>query len=372
MMKQTLSLLFISLILILPFCGAADADPKIELIHPLEIEPNRVVVIDVKLHNTTSEMLWDLKALIDLSDVPIEIKKYITIIDGEKEFAPGDGDHSINVQDQVSVRLSLEVSPNAEAGVYKIPLKIKGEIGNCRQGCKPYLLMKSIDFKVVKEFPSVKIELSSYPNEVYPGQSVNVPFKISNHGQGYANSIKLSSPSNNNYTSSFDISSVGMLRSNESRNISLNIAAKNGAPSGDYRADIIVEYFDAFGNKKATTQSVSFSIKDSALAKEAEKYYSLGNEYYTNKNYSNALIQYEKSKEAYKKLGLTEKVNEVDARIELVKIAIGSTKSSVSTTIYILFGVLLSAVTMELGVLIGILTRKPKLPKSSSITKKLF
>lgn len=369
MMKKTLSLLFISMIL-LPFCGAADADPKIELIHPLEIEPNRVVVIDVKLHNTTSEMLWDLKALIDLSDVPIEIKKYIKIIDGEKEFAPGDGDHSINVQDQVSVRLSLEVSPNAEAGVYKIPLKIKGEIGNCRQGCKPYLLMKSIDFKVVKEFPSVKIELSSYPNEVYPGQSVNVPFKISNHGQGYANNIKLSSPSNNNYTFSFDISSVGMLRSNESRNISLNIAANNGAPSGDYRTDIIVEYFDPFGNKKATTQPVSFSIKDSALAKEAEKYYSLGNEYYTNKNYSNALIQYEKSKEAYKKLGFTEKVNEIDARIELVKIAIGSTKANVSTTIYILFGVLLSAVTMELGVLIGTLARKSKSPRSSSIPKK--
>ena len=39
---------------------------------------------------------------------------------------------------------------------------------------------------------------------------------------------------------------------------------------------------------------------------------------------------------------------------------------------YIMFGVLLSAVTMELGVLIGTLTRKPKSPKSSSIPKKEY
>ena len=45
-----------------------------------------MVVIDVKLHNTTSEMLWDLKALIDLSDVPIEIKKYITVLDGKRNL----------------------------------------------------------------------------------------------------------------------------------------------------------------------------------------------------------------------------------------------------------------------------------------------
>jgi len=71
----------------------------------------------------------------------------------------------------------------------------------------------------------------------------------------------------------------------------------------------------------------------------------------------------EKSKEAYQQLGLKDKVSEVNARIDLTKSTIESTKSNISPSIYIMFGVLLSAVTMELGVLLGTLTRKPKSPK---------
>lgn len=359
MMKNALPLLLISLIL-LPLYGAADADPKVELTYPTEVQPSKLMLIDVKLTNTTSEMLWDLKAVIDPSDIPVDIKNYIKIVDGEKEFVPGEGDHSINAQDQASVRLSIEVTSNADAGTYRIPLKIKGEIGNCRQGCKPYLLMKDIEFKVIKEFPSLKVELSSYPDEVFQGQSINVPFKVSNYGLGYGNNITLTAPSNTNFSTSLDVDSIGLLRSNESRNVTLNIAAKGDAPSGDYKTDVIVEYFDPYGNKKATTQPISFSIKDSAIVKDAEKYYAQGNEYFEKKNYSKALAEYEKAKEAYQELGLTGKVTEIEARIELTESTIESTKSNISPSIYIMFGVLLSAVTMELGVLLGTLTRKPK------------
>ncbi len=57
-MKKVLPLLLISLIL-LPLYGAADADPKVELTYPKETEPGKLIYIDVNLHNTTSEMLWD-------------------------------------------------------------------------------------------------------------------------------------------------------------------------------------------------------------------------------------------------------------------------------------------------------------------------
>lgn len=371
MMKKALPLLLISLIL-LPLYGAADADPKVELTYPKEAEPGKQILIDVKLTNTTSEMLWDLKAVIDPNEISPEIKNYIKIVDGEKEFVPGEGDHSINVQDQVSVRLSIETTSNADAGTYKLPLKIKGEIGNCRQGCKPYLLMKDIEFKVIKEYPSLKIELSPYPQEILQGQSINIPFKVSNYGIGYGNNITLSAPSNTNFTTSLDVPSIGLMKSNESRNVTLNIAAKGDASTGSYKTDIIIEYFDPYGNKKATTEQISFTIKDSALVKEAERYYAQGNEYFDKKNYSKALDQYENAKESYQQLGLTEKVTEIDARIQLAKSAIESKKTNISPSIYIFFGVLLSAVTMELGVLIGTLTRKPKSPKSSSIPKNDF
>ena len=82
-----------------------------------------------------------------------------------------------------------------------------------------------------------------------------------------------------------------------------------------------------------------------------------------------ALGEYEKAKETYQELGLTGKVNEIEARIKLAKSSIESTKSSISPSMYIVFGVLLSAVTMELGVLVGTLARKTKSPKSSSIPK---
>ena len=367
-MKKALPLLLISLIL-LPLYGAADADPKVELVYPTQVQPGTLILIDVNLHNTTSEMLWDLKGLIESNDIPSDIRNYIKIIDGEKEFTAADTDHSLNVQDKASIRLSIEVDKNADPGTYKIPLKIKGEIGNCRQGCKPYLLMKEIEFKVIKEFPSLKIELSSYPGEVFQGQSINIPFKVSNYGVGYGNNIKLSVPSNNNFTTSLDVDSIGLMKSNESRNVTLNIAAKGDASAGSYKTDVIVEYFDPYGNKKATTESISFTIKDSALVKDAEKYYAQGNEYFDKKNYSKALAEYEKAKEAYQQLGLTGKVTEINARITLVNSVIESTKSNISPSIYIMFGVLLSAVTMELGVLIGTLTRKPKSPKSSSIPK---
>ncbi|NYT03297.1 MAG: hypothetical protein GKC00_01170 [Candidatus Methanofastidiosa archaeon] len=371
MMKRALPLLLISLIL-LPLYGAADADPKVELTYPKENQPGKLILIDVKLTNTTSEMLWDLKAIIDPNEIPSEIKNYIKIVDGEKAFVPGEGDHSINIQEEVSIRLSIELTADADAGTYKLPLKLKGEIGNCREGCKPYLLMKDIEFKVIKEYPSLKIELSSYPQEVLQGQSINIPFKVSNYGVGYGNNIALSAPSNTNFTTSLDVDSIGLMKSNESRNVTLNIAAKGDSSPGSYKTDIIVEYFDPYGNKKATTEPVSFVIKDSALVKEAEKYYAQGNEYFVKKNYSKALEQYENAKEAYQQLGLTEKVTEVDARIEVVKSEIEATKSNLSPSIYIIFGALLSAVTMELGVLIGTLTRKPKSPKSSSIPKNDF
>ncbi|NPV50928.1 MAG: hypothetical protein HPY60_07010 [Candidatus Methanofastidiosum sp.] len=371
MMKKALPLLLISLIL-LPLYGAADADPKVELTYPKEIEPGKQILIDLKLTNTTSEMLWDLKAVIDPSDIPPEIKNYIKIVDGEKQFVVGDGDHSINIQEEVSIRLSIETTSNADPGTYKIPIRIKGEIGNCREGCKPYLLMKDIEFKVIKEYPSLKIELSSYPQEVLQGQSITIPFKVSNYGVGYGNNITLSVPSNNNFTTSLDVSSIGLMKSNESRNVKLNVTAKGDASTGSYKTDVIVEYFDPYGNKKATTESISFTIKDSALVKEAEQYYAQGNEYFDKKNYSKALEQYEQAKTDYQQLGLTEKVTEIEARIQLAKSAIESTKSNISPSIYILFGVLLSAVTMELGVLIGTLTRKPKSPKSSSIPKNDF
>ncbi|KYC46195.1 MAG: hypothetical protein APG10_00198 [Candidatus Methanofastidiosum methylothiophilum] len=362
MMKKALPLLLISVIL-LPLYGAADADPKVELTYPNETQPGRLINIDIKLTNTTSEMLWDLKAVIDPNDIPPDIKSYIRLVDADKAFVVGDGDHSINVQDQVSIRLSIETTSNAEAGTYKLPLKIKGEIGNCRQGCKPYLLMKDIEFKVIKDYPSLRIELSSYPNEVLQGQSIKVPFKVTNYGVGYGNNIKLSVPSNNNFITSLEVDSIGLLKSNESRNVNLSIAAKGDASTGNYKTDIIVEYFDPYGNKKATTESITFSIKDSSLVKDAEKYYAQGNEYFTKKNYSNALEEYQKAKIAYQGLGLTEKVNEIQARIELTQVAIEETKSNIPLSIYIIFGVLLCAVTMELGVLIGTLTRKPKSPK---------
>jgi len=368
MMKKALPLLLIFLFL-LPLYGAADGDPKVELTYPKETEPGKLIYIDVNLHNTTSEMLWDLKAVIDPSDIPPEIKNYIKIIDGDKLFVPGDEDHSINVQDTVDLRLSIEITENADAGTYKIPLRIRGEIGNCRQGCKPYLLMKEIEFKVIKEFPALKIELSSYSKEVFQGQNISIPFKVSNYGLGYGNNIKLSVPTNNNFTTSLDVNSIGLMRSQESRNVTLNIAAKGDASSGSYKTDVIVEYFDPYGNKKATTESISFTIKDSAIITDAEKYYAQGNEYFNKKNYSMALGEYEKAKETYQELGLTGKVNEIEARIKLAKSSIESTKSSISPSMYIVFGVLLSAVTMELGVLVGTLARKTKSPKSSSIPK---
>lgn len=371
MMKKALPFLLIILFL-LPLYGAADADPKVELTYPKEIEPGRLINIDVKLHNTTSEMLWDLKGVIEPNDIPPEIKSYIVIVEGEKEFVPGEGDHSINVQDEANIKLSIQITGNANAGTYKIPLKIKGEIGNCRQGCIPYLLMKDIEFKVIKEYPSIKIELSSYPKEVLQGQSINIPFKLSNYGSNYGNNIELSVPQTNNFTTSLDVDSIGLLKSNEARNVILSIAAKGDASAGSYKTDILVEYYDPYGNKKATTESISFTIKDSALVKDAENYYTQGNEYFTNKKYSKALEEYEKAKEAYQQLGLTDKVSEIDARIELAESAMESTKSSISPTTYIMFGVLLSAVTMELGVLFGTLMRKPKSPKSSSIPKKEY
>ncbi|HII94501.1 MAG TPA: tetratricopeptide repeat protein [Candidatus Methanofastidiosum sp.] len=153
------------------------------------------------------------------------------------------------------------------------------------------------------------------------------------------------------------------MRSQESRNVTLNIAAKGDASAGSYKTDVIVEYFDPYGTKRATTESISFEIKDSAIVKDAEKYYAQGNDYFDKKNYSKALGEYEKAKEAYQQLGLTGKVTEIEARIELAKSLIESTKSSITPAIYITFGVLLSAVTMELGVLLGTLTRKPKSPK---------
>ncbi len=369
MMKKALPLLLI-LLFLLPLYGAADSDPKVELTYLTEVTPGRLITIDVKLTNTTSEMLWDLKGVIDSNDIPVEIKNYVVIVEGEKDFPTTDLDHSINIQDQSSIRLSIQITENATAGTYKIPLKMKGEIGNCREGCIPYLLVKDIEFKVVKEYPSIKIEMSSYPNEVLQGQNINIPFKISNYGNNYGNNIKISAPTNNNnFTTFLDVDTIGLLKSNESRNITLNIAAKGDAASGSYKTDIIVEYFDPFGTKKATTQSISFTIKDSALVKEAEGYYAKGNEYFTNKKYSNALEEYEKAKEAYQELGLTAKVSEVDARIDLVRTLIESTKANVSPVIYILFAVLLSAVAMELGVLVGTLFRKPKSQRSSNIPK---
>ncbi|MCC7571928.1 MAG: hypothetical protein KO464_00890 [Candidatus Methanofastidiosum sp.] len=368
MMKKALPLLLISLIL-LPLYSAADADPQVELTYPKEVEPGKLIFIDVNLHNTTSEMLWDLKGVIELNEIPSDIRNYVKLIDAEKEFVPGDGDHTINVQDKASIRLSIQIENNADAGTYKIPLKIKGEIGNCRQGCKPYLLMKEIEFKVIKEFPTLKVELSSQPIEVFQGQSIKIPFKISNYGVGYGNNIKLTVPSTNNFTTSLDVESIGLMRSQESRNVTLTIAAKGDTPAGNYKTDVMVEYFDPYGNKRATTESISFTIKDSALVKEAENYYSQGNEYFTKKNYPKALEEYEKAKLAYQELGLTAKVSEIDARIELVKTEIELKKSNISPSMYIIFGVLLSAVTMEFGVLLGTLNRKPKSPKSSSIPK---
>ena len=371
MMKKVLPLLLISIVL-LPLYGAADADPKVELIYNYEVEPGDLVKIDVKLTNTTNEMLWDLEGVIDSNDISPDIKNYIVIVEGEKEFPSGESDHSINVQAQSDIQLSIQITANANPGTYNIPLKIKGEIGNCREGCIPYLLLKNIELKVIKEYPSLKIELSTYPKEVFQGQSIDVPFKVSNYGNNYGNNIKITAPSNTNFTNSLDVDTIGLLKFNESRNVTLNIAAKGDAPSGNYKTDIIVEYYDPYGNKKATTQQISFAIKDSALVKDAENYYAQGNEYFTKKNYSKAISEYEKAKEAYQELGLTAKVSEVDSRITLAESMIESTKSNVSPTIYIMFGLLLSAVTMEFGVLIGTLARKPKPPKSSNIPKNDF
>jgi len=366
MIKKALPLLLISLFL-LPLYAAADADPKVELSYPIETDPGKIIFIDVKLTNTTSEMLWDLKAVIDSDEIPIDIKNYINVIDGEKKFVE-DEDHSINVQDQVTTRLSIEITANAEPGNYRIPLAIRGEIGNCRQGCKPYLLVKNIDFKVVKEFPSLKIELSPYSKDVFQGQDITIPFKISNYGEGYGRSIKVSIPENANYQYSFDINSISFLNSQEQRIVNLNILTKGDTPSGDYKTDIIVEYFDAYGDKKATTQSISFSVKDSAVVKNAENYYTQANTYFEKKNYSKALEFYQKSREAYQEVGLTSKVNEIDSKILLVNTAIEESKGNIGPMTYILFAILLSAVTMELGVLVGTLFRKPKSPtKKSSI-----
>lgn len=368
MVKKVLPLVIISFLLI-PLYGAADPDPRVDLVYPSQIEPGKQIIIEVKLKNTTSEMLWDLAAVIESNNIPPEIRDYIKIIDGEEKFVE-DNDHSINVQDEVSVKLSIEVDKNVEAGTYTIPLKIKGEIGNCRQGCKPYLLMKDIQFKIIKEYPSIKIELSSTPREVLQGQSIDIPFKVSNYGLGYGNNIKLNVPSTNNFSTSLDVDSIGLMKANESRNVTLNITAKGDAPSGAYKTDIIIEYFDSYGTKRAATESVSFTIKDSALVKDAENYYSQANSYFEKKNYSKSLEYYQKSKEAYQKLGLTEKVNEIEAKIEIVNNALESSKSSVGPSIYIAFGVLLSAVTMEIGVLLGTLMRKPKSSsKQSSIPK---
>ncbi|NMC60164.1 MAG: hypothetical protein GYA51_12410 [Candidatus Methanofastidiosa archaeon] len=366
MINKVLPLLLISLLL-LPLYSAADAEPKIDMKYEEEITPGRTMTVDIALKNTTSEMLWELKGIIELSEIPESIRDHIQLIKGEQSFTE---DTHINVQDEASIQLSFTVDKNVDAGTYTIPIKIKGEIGNCRQGCKPYLLIKNITFKVVKDYPSLKIEVSSYPSELFQGKNLTVPFKIINYGEGYANNIKISVPQNSNYTASFDIDSIGMLKSKEERAVNLNILTNGNTPSGDYKTDIIVEYYDPYGNKKASTQSISFSVKNSAVVQNAENYYAQANTYFESKNYSKALEYYGKAKNAYQEVGLTEKANEIDSRILLVNAAIEESKSNITPSMYIIFGVLLSAVTMELGVLIGTLMRKSKsASKKSAIPK---
>lgn len=356
MIKKALPLLLISIIL-LPLFEAADPDPRVELKHPLEIEPGRPMTIEVILTNTTRELLWSLKGIIDPSDISPDIRNNVKIIEGEKSFTDRT---NIPVGETESISLSIEIDKNADVGSYKIPLRIRGEIGNCRGGCVPYLLVKDIEFRVVKEYPELKVEFSPYPKEVFQGQSITIPFNISNYGQGNAHNIKFSVRPTNNYSASLDVEEIRVFRPQISRKVNITITAAEDAMLGGYKTDLIIEYFDVYDNKRASLQEISFSIKDSELIRNAEAYYDQGNEYFNIGNYSMALEKFQKSKEAYETLGFTEKVSELEAKIELAESEIELRKVEVSAPIYIGFGVLISFVSMAFGILIGTLTKNSK------------
>ncbi len=356
MMKKALPLLLISMIL-LPLYGAADRDPRVEFDHLQQTDPGKQMTIEVTLTNTTSQLLWGLKGVISPNEIPSDIRNYIKIIEGEKAFTDRT---NIRVGETESITLKIEIDNNAEVGTYKIPLLIRGEIGNCRGGCVPYLLVKNIEFNVVKDYPSIKVDFSSYPEEVFQGESISIPFKISNFGQGNANNITLRVPSTNNFTTSLSVGEIRIFRPQNSRDVILTITADEDAEVRSYNTDLIIEYFDAYENKRASLEPISFTIKDSELIRNAEAYYVQGNEYFNNGNYSLALEQYEKSKEAYEQLGFTEKVSEINAKIELTESEIELKKADVSVPIYVGLGVLISFVSMAFGILVGTLTQKPK------------
>lgn len=109
--------------------------------------PNDVVVIRVTVENpSTADTLWNnILRIAQTHPYFVPVKQECTLSDKIREGHTDIGD------------VTVQVTRDAEAGVYPVVITVSGGVGPCEEGCVPYLIEKEVAITVVRNEPVLEI-----------------------------------------------------------------------------------------------------------------------------------------------------------------------------------------------------------------------
>lgn len=207
--------------------------------NPEEIQPGGSAVITLRIQNVAPHPLRDI--IIDF-DLP-------------SQFAPEETTKQkirfLNSSDMLSINFTLVALPNAQEGIYKLPLKISytDEIGN------EYKENNTISIKISAE-PKIFAELSS--SEIYKENLLGkVDIKIANIGIGNIKFlIAQILPSNEYEIIGSSSSYIGALDSDEYETVDFKLEVKEGTKS----ANLLLKFSYSDANNKEYIDTVEIPL----------------------------------------------------------------------------------------------------------------
>ncbi|HHN81131.1 MAG TPA: hypothetical protein ENN11_00720 [Methanomicrobia archaeon] len=249
--------------------------PTISIDAPSSVTPNTNVNLKVTIVNTTGTRMWRSKVSLDINSIPSSVRQYLQFYETEYELTKYKEDmHGHDrMEPSESITKTFRVKVTNEAPAMTIPLYVtlETEVGECEEGCAPYFRTVETPIQVIRNAPSVILDLDSEGIALQAGEceiakgSFSVNYTLTN-GSDYTAfnvNVNVESPDiqlSTSITPQMPLTSMGP----EDEVTGTAYMVTGHISPGTYSLTIVATYQDWYGKEFIASAPVTITVSTDA------------------------------------------------------------------------------------------------------------
>jgi hypothetical protein len=164
--------------------------PTITVDAPSAVTPNSNITVRVTVTNTTGTRMWRSKVALDIDSIPSSVRQHLQFYDTEYELTKYKeamhGHDRLEPSESATVTFRVKITNDAPAMTIPLYVALESEIGECEEGCAPYFRTVETPIQVIRNAPSVLLDLDTEDIVLQAGEceiakgSFSVGYTLSN------------------------------------------------------------------------------------------------------------------------------------------------------------------------------------------------